>query len=212
MDISENKFINKFINFATKIGNQVHLRSLRDAFSTLSPLFIMAGLAVLINNVLFPWIFSGKTLETAQLFGANISQGTLSIAGLLLCPAISFFLARNKKYNSPISISIAVLATYIVMMPNTVVATTTEGIEVEVTGVLSLANLGTESMFGGIIIGLLATEVILKLSEVKALKINLGDQVPPAVGAAFSLLIPVVITISVFSLISVLLVVTMGTD
>src|SRR5699024_4326038 len=106
----------------------------------------MAGLAVLINNVLFTCIFSGLTLETAQLFGTNISQGTLNIAGLLLCPAISFFLARNKKYNSPISISIAVLATYIVMMPNTVVATTVEGAEVEVTGVLSLANLGTESM------------------------------------------------------------------
>src|SRR5699024_9530374 len=129
-----------------------------------------------------------------------------------LCPAISFFLARNKKYSSPISISIAVLATYIVLMPNTVVATTIEGVEVEVTGDSSLANLGTESMFGGIIIGLLATEIILKLSEIKALKINLGEQVPPAVGAAFSLLIPVIITISLFSFVSVILKVTMNTD
>src|SRR5699024_1828304 len=102
------------------------------------------------------------------------SSDLFSIAVLLLCPAISYFLARNKKYSSPISISISVLATYIVMMPNTVVATTLEGAEVEVTGVLSLANLGTESMFGGIIIGLLATEIILKLSAKKSLIINLG--------------------------------------
>src|SRR5699024_12124441 len=86
------------------------------------------------------------------------------------------------------------------------------GVQMSAIPILSLDNLGTESIFVGIIIGLLSTEVIFNLIEVKALKINLGYQVPPAVGAAFSLLIPVVITISVFSLISVLLVVTMGTD
>lgn len=51
------KFMDKFVEMASKIGNQVHLRSLRDAFATIIPMFILAGLAVLINNVLFPFIF-----------------------------------------------------------------------------------------------------------------------------------------------------------
>lgn len=212
LDMSENKFMNKFIDIASRIGSQIHLKSLRDAFSTLSPLFIMAGLAVLVNFVVLPWAFSGDSLVVAQQFGGNITQGTLNVAGLLLCPAIAFYLAQNKGYHSPISMAISVLATYLIMMPQEVAVSTVEGEQVIVNGALSYSNLGTGAMFAGIIVGLLATELLLKLSTVKGLKINLGENVPPAVGNAFSLLIPVIITVSVFSLVSVLLSAFFDTD
>lgn len=44
-------FLDKFAEVSAKVGNQVHLRSLRDAFATITPLYILAGIAVLINNV-----------------------------------------------------------------------------------------------------------------------------------------------------------------
>ena len=47
-------FLDKFAEVSAKVGNQVHLRSLRDAFATITPLYILAGIAVLINNVVFP--------------------------------------------------------------------------------------------------------------------------------------------------------------
>lgn len=47
------RFIEGFTNISIKIGNQIHLRSLRDAFAMVMPLFILAGLGVLINNVFF---------------------------------------------------------------------------------------------------------------------------------------------------------------
>lgn len=52
---SENgkSFLDKFAEVSAKVGNQVHLRSLRDAFATITPLYILAGIAVLINNVVF---------------------------------------------------------------------------------------------------------------------------------------------------------------
>lgn len=50
------RFIDQFTNIAFKIGNQVHLRSLRDAFAIIMPLFILAGIGVLVNNVVFPWV------------------------------------------------------------------------------------------------------------------------------------------------------------
>ena len=41
----------KFVLTAQKIGNQVYLRTLRDSFATIMPLFILAGIAILINSV-----------------------------------------------------------------------------------------------------------------------------------------------------------------
>ncbi len=64
--MEENKYLDKFTVVAAKFGNQVHLRSLRDAFAILMPFFILAGMAVLINNVVFPWFWQEDSLWTAQ--------------------------------------------------------------------------------------------------------------------------------------------------
>ena len=53
VSFQESKFVEKFTIFASKMGNEIHLRSLRDAFATIMPLYILAGLAVLINNTVF---------------------------------------------------------------------------------------------------------------------------------------------------------------
>jgi len=53
-------FVDKFVEFSARLANQVHLRSLRDAFAAVMPIFILAGLAVLINNVIFPWVLEGQ--------------------------------------------------------------------------------------------------------------------------------------------------------
>ena len=43
-------FLDKFAEVSAKVGNQVHLRSLRDAFATITPLYILAGIAVLLTT------------------------------------------------------------------------------------------------------------------------------------------------------------------
>jgi len=48
-----NKFIDKFSNVAMRVGGQIHLKALRDTFATIMPLYILAGVAVLINTVHF---------------------------------------------------------------------------------------------------------------------------------------------------------------
>ncbi|KXT62587.1 PTS system, cellobiose-specific IIC component [Lactococcus sp. DD01] len=96
MTEEKQSFVEKFTMFSARLGNQVHLRSLRDAFTTIMPMFIMAGLAVLANNVIFPRIFSGNTLEKFQVFGNVVTNGTLNIASILAAAAIAFFLAKNK--------------------------------------------------------------------------------------------------------------------
>ncbi|PMD73890.1 PTS sugar transporter subunit IIC [Companilactobacillus nuruki] len=207
------KFFDKFAEISAKIGSEVHLRSLRDAFAVIMPLFILAGIGVLINNVVFPKIASGTTLTSLQVWGNLISNGTLNIAGLMLAPAIGYCLARNKSYSNPIAAAIISLASLIMTMPVTLsVIPTGAKKAVDVTGILSFTNLGTTGMFSGIIVGLLATELFIRLSNVKHLQINLGDSIPPAVSASFNSLIPAVLTASIFALIAALLAVFGNTD
>lgn len=206
-------YFDSFVEVAAKIGSQIHLRSLRDAFATIMPLFILAGLGVLVNNVVFPALLEGENLLIIQQFGNSISNGTLNIAGLLLCPVIAYFLSSNRGFENPISAAVVAMATLIAMMPLQLLATSIDGnTEMEVTGMLSFSNLGTSSMFAGIIIGLAATELLVRLSANKKLKIHLGDQVPPAVSRSFNVLIPAIITVSLFAALSLLLSITLGTD
>lgn len=66
-------FVDKFVDFSARLANQVHLRSLRDAFAAVMPIFILAGLAVLVNNVVFPWVLEGETLVRFKVWGKRSS-------------------------------------------------------------------------------------------------------------------------------------------
>ncbi len=209
---NERSFQDRFTEAAMKFGAEVHLRSLRDAFSIMMPLFILAGLAVLINSVIFPKILSESSLETAGYWANSIANGTLNVSGLILCGIIGYTLSRNKGYVNPYTCVMISLASLVVMMPQTINIVATNEMEVEATGYLSFGNLGTTSMFAGIIVGLLSTELYLKLSEVEKLKVNIGGDVPPQVNASFNNMIPAMLTIVIFSLVSFLLNFLFGTD
>ena len=200
------RFLDKFTDISVKIGNQVHLRSLRDAFATLMPMFILAGVAVFFNNVLFTWVLKGDMLAKFQVFGTALTNGTLNVASILIAPMIAYYLAKNKSYDSPISAAAIALSAVFIMLAIHV-SVTPDGAKkaVEVTGAVLYSQVGTTGMFAGIIIGLLATEIYLRLSKVKALKINLGDQVPPAVGQSFSVLLPSLLTLGLFGVFAAVL-------
>ncbi|AVK99240.1 PTS sugar transporter subunit IIC [Pediococcus inopinatus] len=201
-------FIAKFTEIYVKVGNWVYLRSLRDAFAVILPVFIIAGLGVLLNNTVFTWIFHGDTLAKVQVFGNAINNGTLNVAGLLVAPMIGYALAKNKGFDNPIAASAMSLACLMIMMPgNIALGTVASGGAkmATVTGGISYLNAGTQGMFGGIIVGLLATGLFIKLSSYKSLQIHLGENVPPAVSSSFSVLLPALILMSIFALIAALL-------
>ena len=175
VSFQESKFVEKFTIFASKMGNEIHLRSLRDAFATIMPLYILAGLAVLINNTVFVWLLSGDTLTGAQYWGTVITNGTLNISSLLIAPVIGYCLSRNKGFDNPMAAAIVSLAALVVMMPNVVSVTPLEGGEsVAVSGALTFGNVGTQAMFAGVIIGLIATELFVWISGIKKLQIETG--------------------------------------
>lgn len=219
-----NQLEEKLTTFSMKISGQIHLRSLRDGMSILMPLFILAGIAILINFVvmpylvpaigsLFPSINQDTLLASLQTGGNTLQTGTLNITGLLMAPVIGYAMAKNREYSSPISAAIMSLVSFVIMMPLKI-SEMPDGAsaEVQLGGVFSLNNLGTKAMFAGIIIGLLATELYVKLSTIEKLKVTLGEGVPPMVAQSFSTMFPAMITLSVFALISAVLQAGFHTD
>lgn len=195
--MGESKIVEKFTMFASKLGNEIHLRSLRDAFATIMPLYILAGLAVLINNTVFQWLLSGDTLTAAQYWGTLIVNGTLNISSLLIAPVIGYMLSQNKGYENPLAAAVISLSTLVVMMPNTISITPLDGTDsVLAQGALTFGNIGTGAMFAGVIIGLVATEVFIFITSIKKLQINLGDSIPPAVGKSFNVLVPFILVVA----------------
>ncbi len=211
MALEDSKFGQSFIKVAVKIGDEIHLRSLRDAFATIMPLYILAGLATLLNNTVFTWIFKGDTLVKVQYWGTMLSNATLNISSLMIATMIGYFLAKNRGFSNPLASAMVSMATLVAMMPNTV-SIIADGAKKasDISGVLSYTNMGTGGMFAGVIIGLLATELFIKISGIKTLKVNLGDQVPPAVGDSFNVLIPIILVLSIFAIISAVLYETTG--
>lgn len=209
----QNGFLERFTLFSVKLGNQVHLKSLRDAFATIMPMFILAGLAVMINFVIFPFFFDGERLAQIQVFGTAITNGTLNISAILIAPMIGFYLCRNRNYDNALgSVPVTISALVIMMAMEFAITPAEMDVEVMVGGIMPFAVTGTNGMFAGIIIGLVATELWIRLSCNEKLQINLGDQVPPAVSRTFSTMVPTILVLSGFAIVSAVLISGFHTD
>lgn len=201
--------LDKFAEVSAKVGNQVHLRSLRDAFATITPLYILAGVAVLINNVIFPLFFKAGSPELAncQTWGATLAQGTLSISAFILAGLLGYALAKNKNFDNPLASLVVGVSAFVIMMPLQVTAQLVSDPKKHelVAGMLATANTGTNGLFGAIVVSLIACTIFIKISQVKQLKVNLGDNVPPAVGNSFNVMIPMLLTLAICGLASAIL-------
>lgn len=140
-------FLDKFAEVSAKVGNQVHLRSLRDAFATITPLYILAGIAVLINNVVFPLFpLDAAGLANLQTWGSAITLGTLNVFAIILAGLIGYSLAKNKRFDNPLACVVVAISAFVIMMPQQITASlaatspllTDKITSAEVTGALSM--------------------------------------------------------------------------
>ncbi|MCI1858879.1 MAG: PTS transporter subunit EIIC [Sporolactobacillus sp.] len=216
----ESGFLKKFTLFSQRLGAQVHLRSLRDAFATIMPLFILAGLAVLFNNVIIlPTGFMSKVIPAQiltdwQTWGNLIINGTMNLSSIVVAGAIAYHLAVNKRFKNPIAAVINAISCSVVMLPliANVATVAHPGEMVKVSGAIAYTQIGTQGMFSGIIVGLLGTELFMKFSKSKRLQFNLGNGVPPAVANSFRVMMPIIFSICIFSFVSFILQVYVNMD
>lgn len=204
------KILDHAVNVAQRIGGQVHLRSLRDAFATLMPFFVLAGLMVLINNTLIKpegilsGIISNDHLTHWQQVGNSIVNGSLNFISVLIAGAIAYHLCQNKGYADPIAPVLLSIATVVIFMPESIHLTDVLTQKtVTVTGGISFASTGSAGMFVGILTGLVVTSLFIRLAGAKRLQVNIsGGAIPPAVMRSFNTLIPIMLTMIIFALFS----------
>ncbi|GED49979.1 PTS cellobiose transporter subunit IIC [Carnobacterium maltaromaticum] len=209
----ENKmsFFDRFGMVAQKMGNQIHLRTLRDAFATFMPFMMLAGFVTLFNYVIFDpagflsSIISSGILEKIQSIGTPIASATLSITSLLIVAAISYHMCQNRNYENTIAAILVSISSLMVLTPM-MTTFTPEGAKnaLEIPNVIPLDYIGASGMFVGIFVGLIATELFIKLSKNKKLQINLSGNIPPAVMKSFNVMIPIMITIVSISIVGFL--------
>lgn len=202
----------RFAFVAQKLGAQIHLRSLRDAFASIMPFMILAGFMTLINYVILePAGFMGNlvnpdTLTTWQSIGVSIANGTLNIMTLLVAVAISYHLCVNRGYKNVIAPILVVLSTMIVVTPLTTTFSPEGSTEsFLISNVIPVSYTSASGMFVGIIVGLLATDLFIKLSSNKKMQINISGNIPPAVIKSFNVLIPIMVNVIIFAVASFLL-------
>ncbi|NIZ19545.1 PTS sugar transporter subunit IIC [Entomospira culicis] len=211
--LMENKFIQVITKISMKVGQQRHLSAIKESFILVMPLFLMAGLAVMVSFALLPMIIKENVelLTKLQGWGAAINNGTLQISALLIAPSIGYILAKNAKFEGPLVAGIVSLASFVMLSPSSVSYVDANGIEQTIGGVLNFGDIGSNGLIGGIVVGLIASEVLMFFAKMN-LKIKLGPDVPSGVARSFEVLLPILITLSLLSLGSLLLQLLTGKD
>ncbi|WP_243139917.1 PTS sugar transporter subunit IIC [Romboutsia faecis] len=118
---------------------------------------------------------------------------------LFLVVGVAYFLAKSYDENG-LQAGLIALSIFFILAPQSF-SFLPEGATEAVTGwgALPKAYTGTDALFTAIIIGLLSTEIFVRLSRIKQMTIKMPDGVPPEVARSFAKLIPGVLTITIFT-------------
>ncbi|MFR5011849.1 MAG: hypothetical protein ACLTDI_13295 [Acutalibacteraceae bacterium] len=113
MSVSMEKYV---MPLANKLGNEIHLRAIRDAFMSLLPITFTGGIASCTRALLPPWTRpeQGLTLAWARFVENNsmifswINALTLGAMSLYICIGIIHFLCKSRKIESFLPILLGV--------------------------------------------------------------------------------------------------------
>ncbi|MFV0560560.1 MAG: PTS sugar transporter subunit IIC [Enterococcus sp.] len=196
----------KIAIYANKVSTNRYIGAIRDAFASTIPITIAAAFFVLVNNVLLPEETGLLRNIPGRAFLSEVCvqgyNGTLGILGLMVTFLIGYRLA--KSYGSEGALEgIVALACYIALVPNTLSVTANNGDVVEASGTLTQTYTSASTMLLGILAALIGITLLCKMSANPRLRIKMPDSVPPAIAKSFNLLIPALLTISLFSFLEV---------
>jgi PTS system cellobiose-specific IIC component len=194
----------KFVPIAAKIGSEKHLIAIRDAFIAMMPITMAGAIAVLLNVLVrdipstewvnqpgipaaFSWLIS---------INGNVWWGTNAMFALVLVFALGYNLSKAYDVN-PLSGGLVAFASYITTVP---AATAALG----GWGYVAWSYTNGTAIFTAMFVGFVSTLIFAKLMK-SGFTIKLPDTVPPAVGKAFTAIIPGTISIFTFGVLTYLL-------
>lgn len=190
---------NKIIPFAGKVGDQRHLRAMRDGIVLAMPLLIIGSLFLIIGFL----PIQGYEEFMAGIFGDQWLDkllypvgATFDIMALIASFGIAYRLAESYKVDGLTAGAISVSA-FLLATPYKI-PFTPEGAKeaIMVSGGIPTALTGSAGLFVAMLIAMLSTEIYRKIVQ-KNLVIKMPDGVPPSVGKSFVALVPGFIVIAI---------------
>ncbi|HLQ82787.1 MAG TPA: PTS sugar transporter subunit IIC [Pseudogracilibacillus sp.] len=211
----ENKFIERLLSGANKFSSQRHISAVRDGFIDLMPLTIIASFWVLINNMLLnPETGLLNFIPNIGMFteiGGYVYNATLGILAILIAFTTGSRLSKSYGQEGFVG-GYTGVASFVTLLPSTVMVNNLEGDSFEAGGVLTQALTSATGMFLAIIASLIGVTLISKLSEIEKLKIKMPESVPPTIAKSFNVLIPIFIVTLLLAVFQFVVVMTFDTN
>ena len=164
---------------AGRIGNQRHLRALRDGILLAMPLIIIGSFFLIIGNLPFEgyseWL---DGLGVLSIFN-KIVDGSFGIMALVAAFGVANSLADDYDVDG-IAVGIISLASFLIVTPN---------LMAELGSGIPYKFVGSSGLFVAILVGLLSTE-IFRFFVQKNFVIKMPKGVPVAVENSFAALLP----------------------
>lgn len=200
-------FMDRYIiPVATKVGNQRHLVAIRDAFVAMMTILIVGALALLfvrLADIIPPYAKMMQAIfgEDWAAIGLDIWWGTYAFMTIFVVFAVSYKLAKSYG-DEGIEAMIVGGASFFLLVPQ-VADVVLDEVSGKAWGFISWGYFNATSMFTGIIISIIATEIFIRLSKIKKFEITMPAGVPPAVASAFQKLIPGMLTVFIVGIFGV---------
>ena len=208
MDLTNNKTMDKIVEVSGKIADNRYISAISKGISSLIPFTMVQAIFSIITNPPVTadliakgglWALLSPWYNFATAYKAIIAAPASLISALFALIAnynIAYQLAQQYKQNAKISAMLSMIGFILVAAPLD-------------SGTLSTAYLGTQGLFVGIILAIVAVEIV-HLCEAKNIVIKLPKEVPPIVSSSFSAIIPLLITVILFYGISLIINSTTG--
>lgn len=193
-----NVFEEKLTPIAIKLDQNRYLSAVKNAFMSAMPLLIVGSFFILLAYLPISSYTSfmentfGSTWQNMFLMPNDISMSMMTVYVVI---GIANNLSKDYKLDRLGGI-FAGLSAFFVITPMYGFADDGLGVGIP------LSNLGASGLFVGIIVAILAVE-ILRFTDKKGWKIKMPDSVPANVTNSFSTLIPILLVIVIFNFVRI---------
>lgn len=218
--IMKDKFMNGLLTIAGKMQSNTVLSAIKDSFIDNMPVVIWGAFCTLFQFVLcqtggvpdpktgdmiyyislanvpgFAW------LESLTPIFTTANYGCMNFMAVAICVLVSMHFAENIGHPNDKTVPAVALASFVTLIDTTATTTTESGETVTISNVVASSYTKADGLFVGLIVGILATLLYVKLVDSGKLKISLPDSVPPNVSQSFAVLFPTIITILCISIV-----------
>ncbi len=201
----------KVSEIAGTIGNNLYLRSLRDAFILAIPFLVLGGIAIVFNFIMFTpdgflsGVIEVETILKIQEFGTRILNGSMNLLSIFVVLLFAYNIAINKKYKEPFIVALVSLAALFMVMPLTLMVSDVSGEEVIVSGLTSYTYFSATGLFVSMLTAAIVSTIFIYFENKEIFKINLEGNIPPAVKKSFNVMSTIIITLTIYGFVAFLI-------